>query len=286
VKSALMEEYNLSSEVIQIVHVESKEMKEFLEKRFQCGSQDQSWPLFACNGTPVGTLDDLHSWVQRNWDQLQESAVHHSATVSCASLVCHDADGDDIYQSTPLCSSLDVSSICSEDQDFLTQSQVLDLSYLSVDSESTEGREEVRFQKREELRRAMSEAFDLDQGAWSSWMDWAASKLNSVVTYWTGESDTAVLPTEFPSLIVPVLRQNEFFCWQRRLLFFYDKSFARFDPSSESPRDVRAFSDITTTTVPQKGVLIVGYASGQVDYFYSDREETWQILLSRLRPRT
>jgi len=71
---------------------------------------------------------------------------------------------------------------------------------------------------------------------------------------------------------------------QRRLLFFYESSFARFDPSSESPRNLRAFSDITSVSM-QRGFIIVGYANGEADYFYSDREETQDILLARLRPR-
>jgi len=282
-----MDQYAISNEFIQIMPVDTTEMKELLEQRFnRSSSSDSSWPLFACNGTSIGTLDELHNWLAENSEQLRISVVDPSSTISCTSLVSQDSYQEEIYESNPLCSSLDVSSICSENHEFLTESQILDLSCLSADSESAETPEEAKQRKLKETQRAITEAFSLNQGFFSSWVDWASSKFSNIVTYWTGDSNTTVLPEELPSFIVPILRQNEFFCWQRRLLFFYEDCFARIDPSSESPRAVKAYNDINTVSALQGGVIIIGYVSGDVDYFYSSRSQTQEILLSRLRPRS
>ena len=144
-------------------------------------------------------------------------------SVSCTSLVSstqvshHEDQEESKLSSSLLCSSIDVSSICTEDQEF-TASDIFDLSSLSADSVPTESNNpndpQAKKTAQEKLLAAISESYSLDQGMFSSLFDWAGRALNTVFSYWSGDlvSTQPSLPSELPSLILPVLRQNQFCC--------------------------------------------------------------------------
>mmetsp|Transcript_13004 Transcript_13004/g.22249 ORF Transcript_13004/g.22249 Transcript_13004/m.22249 type:complete len:292 (+) Transcript_13004:1-876(+) len=261
-----LELVHLPRQRVHVIEVNEDNLSRLLEDTKKETENDIEWPIYYFRGEFIGTAPQYLDWVQNAKSELISNDNQES------SFMFHSFEDSSVTIASSLLSS--------KDTDYLISDLSSEFGYDSDISSSTVSQTTHELEQKVDINSINYDG--LNSGYYSRAMQYIPSRKILSYLFPSYGENVDELPQDKLLSIIPVLRRNWMYQWQRRKLLFFENCFVRVLEEEDNTNIVREkilYSDVLKVFVYDVNTFYISYTNGKSDYYYSLQTGPFESIL-------